>query len=294
MPNIAKYVHERSSLAKSILEGLPVPVALFDTKCELVFTNGAFNTWFVRKQETLQSLDTTYDLINSLLSNELAQILKNTLSQSNVDNVKQINIRTHIQEHLVCKVSFTTVSMEGDVEGVMAVVEDRPDVSDVVEMYKKQANLDQLTGIANRFGFYDDYKSLNAITEGDFLFAVAIIDIDDLKLINDSQGHLFGDKYIKNTANGLNRFLREGDILARGGGDEFIVVVLDVFSINHAEKLVERLIFDVQKYCQVLGTPVKLSVGTALWKNNGLTLDDLIGCADNRMYEAKQRNKKKS
>jgi len=177
------------------------------------------------------------------------------------------------------------------VEGAMVVFEDRPDVNDVVELYKNQANLDQLTGIANRFGFYDAYTKASHSMDGDFLFAVAIIDIDDLKKVNDRRGHLIGDKFIQNTANGLSKFLREGDILARWGGDEFIVILLDVFTINHVEKLVERLVLDVHQYTRELGTPVNLSVGSALWKHDGYTLSDLIGYADKKMYEDKQRNK---
>ncbi len=293
MRDIVTCVNDRTSLTKSILDGLPMPMALFDRKNELVYINNAFEEWFSKTENATENLDTSYDLINSLLSNELAQILKNTMSECKVNNIKKLNIRTRIDEHLICRVTFQTISMEGTIEGVMAVFEDRPAVTDVVDMYKKQANLDQLTGIANRFGFYDKYSKMNAIMKSDFLFGVVIIDIDDLKLINDNQGHLAGDKYIKNTASSLNRFLREGDILARWGGDEFIVVLLDVFSINHVEKLVERLVFCVHEHTLELGTPIRVSVGTALWKINGFNLDDLIAHADNKMYRDKRRNKNK-
>jgi len=268
---------------------MPIPVAIFDVDFKLLHFNVVFTHWFHLNSYGLISLEDTYTKIDELMSNELQAILIDVMANSENNYVKEIVIRTQIDQHKICKTSFANVNCNQKNHGVIMFFEDKEYETESMELYKEQAQLDQLTHTLNRFGFYEAFNRVtHQSINHDFLYAVMIVDIDKLKTCNDLNGHQYGDLIIKNTAKGLLNALRTEDILARWGGDEFIIVLANVFSENHVEKLTERLAISVENYTNEQNTPALISFGIAVWKTHGDTLDDLIGYADKMMYQQKR------
>ena len=102
----------------------------------------------------------------------------------------------------------------------------------------RQADLDPLTGLANRAAFE---KALATLAERDLRILVAFCDIDDFKAINDEYGHDVGDDVLRSVAAAIGNIVRGDDIVARFGGDEFAVVVTEVDDM-HAVPLGARLL----------------------------------------------------
>jgi diguanylate cyclase (GGDEF)-like protein len=122
---------------------------------------------------------------------------------------------------------------------------------------------------------------------------VAYLDLDGFKAVNDSHGHDVGDELLIIVAQRMKAALREGDTLARIGGDEFIAVLSDLDYPETAEPLLMRLLEAAAAPVLIdhLTLQVSASIGVAIYPYDGTESDQLIRCADHAMYQAKQMGK---
>lgn len=156
------------------------------------------------------------------------------------------------------------------------------------------AYTDTLTGLYNRAAFF---KLANDILidkkVGLKKHAVIFIDLDGFKSINDTLGHDYGDLLLKAITNRLSSFINDDDILARNGGDEFVIFRNEVTSVEELEQFLNKLI-SISSHPFVLEDEtvhISLSAGVALFPNNGLSLSELMKNADIAMYSSKNAGK---
>jgi diguanylate cyclase (GGDEF)-like protein len=162
------------------------------------------------------------------------------------------------------------------------------ELADAKATIERLATTDSLTGLLNRHGFDTFTRGLvsSAARHGQPL-VVWFVDIDGLKAANDTFGHDFGDEVIRAVADAVRSCAREGDLVARWGGDEFLVLGLGIEP--HGDTLVQRI--DARIRAAGLGTDRwcgTVSIGTASRMPQATTLDDLIAEADAHMY--RERN----
>lgn len=156
------------------------------------------------------------------------------------------------------------------------------------------AQLDPLTGLNNRRAFYELTTPLwNVAFRHGHALSVMLIDIDLFKHVNDAHGHAHGDAVLKQAAGVLRQNIRQSDILARWGGEEFIVLMPET-NINEANILAERLregITQIRVEHQAGATAITASFGVAQRAESNATLDALIESADNCLYQSKQNGR---
>ena len=141
---------------------------------------------------------------------------------------------------------------------------------------EQEAMVDPLTGLLNRRALERDVRREKArAARYGRKFSVMVIDVDGLKQVNDSEGHLAGDLYLRSLAQSLSEVLRSGDEAYRIGGDEFVIVLPETGEAR-AAAVAERI--------EVSGAP-PFSWGAATFNEDGEDLDELIGAADRRLYE---------
>ncbi len=152
---------------------------------------------------------------------------------------------------------------------------------------------DPLTGLPNRRYLQENEKHLLAIARrAQKLTAVLVVDLDDFKAVNDRQGHAAGDAVLVASAQRMSQLLRETDVVARMGGDEFVIVLGQVENAAAAREVGNRV---VASLCQPVPladgghAQIGASVGFALSRD--ATLDNLLKRADAALYEAKRAGK---
>ncbi len=153
-----------------------------------------------------------------------------------------------------------------------------------------QARIDSLTGTPNRTGADELLKrQLQRAAETGGSFAILFLDLDRFKDINDTHGHSAGDELLTQVTSRLSAHLRQDDMLARVGGDEFMAT-LPGANLDTAQQTAERLINSFSEPFQVHGKKLQAScsIGAAVFPAHGNSREDLIKCADTAMYEAKR------
>ena len=155
------------------------------------------------------------------------------------------------------------------------------------------AQFDHLTGLANRGLFKDRLEqALARCSRASQSLALMFVDLDDFKLVNDTQGHEVGDLLLKETAERLMRCTRQSDTVARLGGDEFTVILEGIEHTQAAASVAEKIV-DVMR--EPINLPrgqhvVNLSIGIALYPYCGTDAANLIRSADKAMYLSKQED----
>ena len=156
------------------------------------------------------------------------------------------------------------------------------------------AHYDALTELPNRVLLQDRLRQAMAMNQRQLQsLAVLYLDLDGFKCINDSHGHRVGDELLIKLAHRMRLTLREGDTLARIGGDEFVVVLTDLHSADDCAKIVESLCIACAEPVELkdLVIQVSASIGVTLFPSDDVDADQLIRHADQAMYQAKQAGK---
>ncbi len=156
------------------------------------------------------------------------------------------------------------------------------------------ANHDGLTGLPNRLLLGELLaKALSRAARSKKPVAVLFMDLDDFKPINDRFGHLAGDRSLVEVSKRLKAALRDSDVVARVGGDEFVAVAADVEGSEDAKLVAEKLssAFDQPIVVNGFPCPVGVSIGISLYPEDGKTPDELLRKADEAMYRVKRGKK---
>jgi diguanylate cyclase (GGDEF)-like protein len=151
---------------------------------------------------------------------------------------------------------------------------------------------DALTGLPDRTVLAERVEArLRGDRLGDGEFALLLIDLDGFKQVNDQWGHLAGDDVLVEAANRLVSSLRDGDLLVRYGGDEFVAMVERISSIGECTPIIERMSRSLERPIMLAGGPevrVDVSVGVAVADGTHQDLRELIRRADREMYQSKR------
>jgi diguanylate cyclase (GGDEF)-like protein len=162
------------------------------------------------------------------------------------------------------------------------------------ERLHRLAFYDIITNLPNRMLFYDRLNTeLARIQRTNKKIAILFIDLDGFKNINDTLGHKVGDIVLHDTANKLHKCMRETDMVARIGGDEFVIMLTDITEEHYAENCAERILIEIAKPAIIEEHTIQtsVSIGITVTTNNFTTPDELIRHADEAMYHAKENGK---
>lgn len=160
------------------------------------------------------------------------------------------------------------------------------------EQLKYQALHDALTKLPNRTLFLDRLRQEIYLSEREKKhFAVAIIDLDKFKLVNDEYGHVYGDKLLVGVAERFVDSIRKSDTIARLGGDEFVLLLDHSLDYTVVAKLAEKILDSLAEPFLLRGIEFRMSasIGVAVYPEHGETVDMLMRHADLAMYQAKQK-----
>lgn len=175
---------------------------------------------------------------------------------------------------------------------IMSAIHDVTIRKQLERKLKEQATTDGLTGVPNRRHFLElaEYEVKRAVRLNQPL-SIALLDIDHFKMINDTHGHLAGDEVLESFANTCTKNIRDIDILARIGGDEF-AILLPLANCNQASEVMDRV------HAALAASPtsisITISVGITCLSAVVDTLDGLLAQADQALYRAKHDGRNRS
>ena len=195
-------------------------------------------------------------------------------------------------EYPWCRIRVTDQFDEsGKPVKAVGVIADIDEQKKAIDELKQRAERDALTGLYNRMETELQVKTFLA-SEPAVSCALIMVDTDNFKHVNDTNGHLYGDAVLSEIASGMKKLLRQSDVVGRIGGDEFILFLKGIppFAVEKkAEELLQmfRQLFRQDK--QAL--EITCSVGIARYPEDGTDYQTLYRCADQALYRAKSRGK---
>ncbi len=223
------------------------------------------------------------------------------LIESHAGGYKQINgnLRKDGVE-IVCEWFNTPIYRGGVLQSVVSVAEDITQRVEAEQTIEEYAGVDALTGLANRRRMLEevDRALIRSRRTGQY-GAVVFIDLDHFKDINDTQGHHVGDQVLHEFARQMRSAVRDNDMVARFGGDEFVVLCEDLGALEdgarYASSTITEKILDVGHHLEKIegmNFEVDASAGIYLFQGNREEAGDLLKKADLALYEAKNAGRR--
>ncbi len=188
------------------------------------------------------------------------------------------------------------ISGAEEITHFVGIIDDVTELKSSQQRLEYQASHDQLTGLSNRNCLYDRLSlSIAHAKRYKKEVYVLFLDLDNFKNINDSLGHSIGDNFLKEMAERLLAFARDEDTVARIGGDEFVLILVNINRVEDLLTVVTRLVIEIYQpiYIQQHKLHVTASIGISAYPHDGEDSEALIKNADIAMYESKQQGKNK-
>jgi diguanylate cyclase (GGDEF)-like protein/PAS domain S-box-containing protein len=239
----------------------------------------------------------------ALLGQPVAEILANHMDWETIEHataaagvrgdaaIHEVMLRATDGRNVWCQL---TSRQAGDNVSRILVLTDITSLKRREEFAWHQANHDELTGLPNRRLLVEHARRLLSVAlRQRRQAALMVLDLDGFKEINDMFGHQYGDALLRRVAQRLSGVLRDYDVVARTGGDEFVVLLPEIEQPSIAIVVAEKLIAAASESVEVPGRSIRMhaSVGIALFPSDGHDFDALMAAADNAMYAAKAAGK---
>ena len=274
---------------KLLTDHVPVVIVYIDREHRYQFINATFEKWFgrSRKESMMQS-------IREVLGEEAYQLreayLRRAFSGEEVEYEFTIDGEGEAGRRAFQTSYVPDVGESGVVEGVYGLIHEITKTKAVHTALQFAAATDTLTGIANRRRFDEQLaQSMQRTRVARAPMALAYLDIDRFKAINDSLGHKTGDEVLKEFAARLVRSVRASDLVARLAGDEFVIIFDGVNGAAEVRQIGAKIVDAIRQPFELASgpLPVTTSVGIAIFREGALTPAQLLDLADQALYAAK-------
>ncbi len=197
--------------------------------------------------------------------------------------------------HTYISRKFPIFGDDGEPVAVCGISTDITERKQAEKIIRHMSSHDTLTNIPNRALLMDRMDQALARARRDKTkIAVMFIDLDNFKPVNDSMGHIVGDKTLKIIAKRLSSCLRETDTVARFGGDEFVVILMGINSKEDASNMAQKLNDAISRPISLGDKEVSIgaSIGISIYPDNAKTPEAMLSLADRAMYVVKKKDKK--
>jgi len=186
------------------------------------------------------------------------------------------------------------MSDDGSPLGGVIIVSDITERKRYEETIRHLAYHDALTGLPNRLLIHDRISvALPQARRQNQMLALVYLDLDNFKIINDTLGHLIGDRLLQEVAHRLKYLIREGDTVARMGGDEFMFLFPGINETGNVKIIANKILDSFSLPFQVDGHEIHVSasIGISLYPSDGQDVETLIKNADTALYRAKEQGR---
>lgn len=268
-------------------------ICITDAETNIMEVNPSFLSGTGCELEQVVGIKLT-DIKSGFQDRDLADIIWNTVNRSGhwSGEITSINKNGEwISEWLTLS---AVKNEQGQIENFVAVF------SDISYLIKKQQELDymahhdSLTGVPNRILLIDRVRQAIAKAKRDHKkMALCYLDLDNFKPVNDSLGHKAGDAVLVEIAKRISETIRSSDTVARVGGDEFVILLLDLVEVEESISTLARIQSAISQPITIESQNFVLgaSIGVSLFPNNAQNAETLLIQADQAMYIAKQTGK---
>jgi diguanylate cyclase (GGDEF)-like protein/PAS domain S-box-containing protein len=283
---------EAREYAESIINTMREPLISLDKDLRVVTVSHSFCKFFkVKQEETVGQL--IYDLGNRQWDiPKLRELLEDILpKKAAFDNYEVEHNFADIGRRVMLLNARQIKRSMGKERIILLAIEDITERKHSEEKIKRMVYHDSLTDLPNRKLFSDRLGvSLAQAKRDKKEVGIAMIDLDNFKGVNDTLGHDVGDLLLNATAERLSLSLRGGDTVARFGGDEFVLILPGLESIEDSIQVVHQIVESFRKPFIIEGHEliVTTSIGMAVYPNDGKDESSLLKNADIAMYQAKQ------
>ncbi|BAN36098.1 response regulator receiver modulated PAS/PAC sensor-containing diguanylate cyclase/phosphodiesterase [Sulfuricella denitrificans skB26] len=285
-----KQAEQQLRLAAQVFEGTQEAIFITDAQNHIVSVNQAFIE--ITGYDRTEAIGQSPALLKSgRHSAEFFHGMMNSIRRSGHWQGEIWNKRKNGEIYPAWMAISTVCNEQGDITHYVAIYTDISELKRSENQLERQANYDELTGLANRNLFQDRLnQALIFSRRHDYGLAILFIDLDNFKNINDSLGHDTGDALLAQVATRLTGSVREGDTVARHGGDEFVLLLSEIRVADDVSAVTQKLL-------KAMSAPFNLndrelhvtcSIGIASYPKDGEDKQTLLKNADAAMYRAKE------
>ncbi|WED22618.1 EAL domain-containing protein [Vibrio sp. JC009] len=279
---------EKYLLFFSIVDQSANSVAIFDDKKRIVYVNKKFERMSGYTCDELLGKHADF-LRSAKTAKEVYQDIYRTIEAKQQWKGEVVNIHRDGHEYIVENIISPITNTRDEIVCVLAEKKDITAQKSAESVVQKLTYFDCLTGVPNRAYFLQEVKGLTCLPQvKENHFAVLFIDLNRFKDLNDTYGHLVGDRALNEIAKRLEARMPSGSFVARVGGDEFVAVHKN--ATNMSTSLLANLIEDSFKSPVIVEGQehfLDASIGSATWPTDGLCITQILARADLAMYNGK-------
>lgn len=183
---------------------------------------------------------------------------------------------------------------QGGIVNYCGIFEDISAQKNAENEIERRKYTDTLTGVANRYAYLQRMETLlQSSANREYHHAVLFLDLDRFKQVNDTLGHSIADEMLISVTQRIQSVLKNKDIVARYGGDEFIITITNIHHMQEAVQVAEKIVHLLSEPLPIdeQNIYISTSMGISLYPEDGTTLETLVKKADQAMYYAKQNGR---